>query len=370
MHTLRRTLGAALCLLAAATGVAGCDTNALVTQYPALSPIIGPRAKKAPTVIQRGHLHGKVVKSDGKVQGNAFVTTGGAYAFTAEISETSPPEFVEDKDNNKDRQYVEGHEFEDGSVADALRILRKFPSSNKPDGKYFYLKHGEFLLEGIPEGDVLVTASFQDVVGAPQRFTIQPNFLLRDADFTLDIPPTLDLDDKGLPPSILEWTASEPPTGITLKVVQRSTLGPDGQPGPPETNVTYNPEPPDVGLTLRSPPGSRGALITGYSVFYTYNTPRRAAETPPKPAIATPKTEVPTPPLLVPPANQQTFGPSVNLVIPVGSVSLKNFFTPADPLDQPLLVVARIRFLSGSNEINGRNNRPLEVAVPMRALSN
>ena len=206
MRSLNRTLLAGLAgLLSTSTLLSGCDTTGLVAQFPALSPYLGPRPKAAAFSLGRGHIAGRVVRDQDVPVGNAFVTTGGAYAFSANFPANAEDiELSADSDNGRDKIFVE-HEFEDGSVEPALRVVRKFPSGTTKAGKYYYLKAGEFLLEGIPEGEVLVTAAFGEVRTAPTRLTVFQNFLLTGLVFKLSIPEPLE-KVNGQDPQVLEWT--------------------------------------------------------------------------------------------------------------------------------------------------------------------
>jgi hypothetical protein len=366
MRSLNRPIVTGLaCLLATSSFLTGCDTTALVTQFPALSPYLGPRPKVPPFSLGRGHIAGKVVRAKDIPVGNAFVTNGGAFAYTAQFPENEEDiELVADSDNGKDKIFVE-HEFEDGTVGPALRIVRKFPSGNTKAGKYYYLKAGEFLLEGIPEGEVLVTAQFGEVRTPPTRITVFPNFLLTGLEFRLAIPEPLAKVNNADPP-VLEWIKLEPQSGITLKIVTRSvSTGGDTN---TETTVNYAPDPPDVRVSLVSPPGSGGGTVYFYKIFYTYSTP--ASRKVSKEDVKTPDVTYPTPPIVVPPGQQQNYGPSVEFIIPLGSTAIQKLFKKESEDEIPILVMARIQFLDrNEDEFLDASGRPVEVAVPLRSLT-
>lgn len=380
MATSRSGFSLALCCLLSTSLLAGCDTSDIVNQYPALSPIIGPRPKARPFTLGRGHITGVVVSTEGTTLANAFVTTGGAYTFSAELPSTEEElavlPYVPNENNNRDRVYVENGLFinEEGVEEEgpAFRIIRKFPPTNNFQDKYYFLRNGEFLLEGIPEGEALVTASFDDVVGAAQRFTIFPNFLLRDTRFTLDIPEPLPTDASGRAPAIVDWSGIEPPTGITVKVLVRQTLDALQQ-AQTETTVTYEPESANVLVSLRSPPGSAGSFISGYTLKYT-----TGARLPDNSNFddGSPEITVPLPPTLIPPGQPKSNGPTVTLEIPIGSITLQKIFERLEELKvtPPPIINARIGFLDRAGQrVKGGivNNSLIDlvVTVPLRALS-
>ncbi|MEB3329918.1 MAG: hypothetical protein VKQ33_11860 [Candidatus Sericytochromatia bacterium] len=352
-------------LLAATSCLVGCDTTGLVTQFPALSPYLGPRPKSPPFALGRGHIAGKVVRANNIPVGNAFITNGGAFAYSAQFPENEDEiELVEDADNGRDKVFVE-HEFEDGSIEPALRIVRKFPSGNTRAGKYYYLRAGEFLLEGLPEGEVLVTAQFGEVRTPPTRLTVFPSFLLTGLEFRLAIPEPLAKVNNADPP-VLEWIGLEPTSGITLKIVTR-TVSTGGDTNT-ETTVNYAPDPPDVRVSLVAPPGSGGGTVYYYRIFYTYSTPasRRVS----KDDVATPDVVYPTPPITVPPGQQQNYGPSVEFTIPLGSTAIQKLFAKDNEDELPILVMARIQFLDQAKQpFLDASGREVEVAVPMRSLT-
>lgn len=364
----------------AASVITGCDASDLVVQYPALSPIIGPRPKAKPFTLGRGHLTGVVVSTEGTTLGNAFVTTGGAFTFSAELPSTQEEldalTYTENRNNNLDRVYVRDGLFinEEGEeeTGPAFRIIRKFPPSNNFQDKYYYLRNGEFLLEGIPEGEALVTASFDDVVGAAQRFTIFPNFLLRDTRFTLDLPEPLPADSAGRSPPVVDWADLEPKTGVSLKVIQRKGLDALQQ-ETTETTVTYEPESGNVVVSLRSPPGSAGSFISAYTLTYTTSA---TLEDGTKFDDRIPTIVIPVPPTLIPPGQPKNNGPTVKIVIPVGSITLQKIFQQFEALrvTPPPIINARISFRNraGQPVAGGIVNNALTdlvVTVPLRALS-
>lgn len=379
MFSSRSVSTLTLSLVLATQTLSGCDTSDIVASYPALSPIIGPRPQAKPFQLGRGHIAGVVVTTDGTRLANAFVTTGGAFSFTAELPEDQEGldalPYVPNENDNRDRVYVENGLFvnENGEEEEgpAFRIIRKFPPSNSFQDKYYYLRNGEFLLEGIPEGESLITASFQDVQGAAQRFTIFPNFLLRDTRFTLDLPEPLRPDASGRAPAVVDWVGIDPPTGITLTVTERQTLDALQQPQK-ETTITYEPNPPDVLVELRSPPGSAGSSISAYTIRYT--TGLRKADG--SPFDINEEIVVAIPPMLVPPGQPRGNGPKVDITIPVGSITLQRLFALLDRegLTPPPIISARIKFRNRAQQnitgaLIGDNRSDLEVVVPLRALS-
>lgn len=364
MYPTRVLTGLLAATLAAPLLLAGCDTSALVASYPALSPYVGPRPKASPFALGRGHIYGRVLQESNLPVGDAFVSTGGAYAFTAKFPDGFDEETdtVADRDDDKDRIYVM-HDFgEDKGEEPAMRIKRKYPSGTSKDGKYWYLRSGEFLLEGLPEGDVLVTASYGEVKTEQVRLSIFPNFMLTGVEFRLPIPDALAKEADGTDPKIIAWAATYPSTGITMKIaVREATVEGGGQDR--QTTIQYDPDPPDVRVVLRSPPGSGGGEVWYYRINYTYATAKT-------PNGATPFFEVPLAPVKVPRGQQQNFGPSQEFEVPVGSIILKKLFDSSKGLeDFPAIVVAKIQFLDETRTpLRSRSGQPLEVAVPLRAL--
>jgi hypothetical protein len=368
----RSALAFTLTCLLTTQFLAGCDTSDLVAQYPTLSPIIGPRPKAKPFSLARGHIAGRVVSTAGFPVGNAFVTTGGASTFSAFVPETEAEldtlTFVLNENNNLDRVYVEDASFTNDrgeeELVPAFRIIRKFPSGNSLNEKYYYLRNGEFLLEGIPEGEALVTASFNDVTAAAQRFTIFPNFLMLDTSFTLDIPVPLEPDaTTGRLPEVVDWAGLEPETGLTVRQTVRIIPDPVTQLQLREVTVNYLPSE-NIIISLRSPPGSAGSFISAYELSYRVGNEERGT------------TRVPTSPRLVQPGGPRNSGPVEELEIPVGSVTLQSivasFVGKNPPEDPPPIIVANIRFFNRQNQpiaSSGASRPPLEVSVPLRVLS-
>ena len=363
-----RSIGALVgtCLLAAPT-LGGCADigDGIARAFPAAAPIFAPRATAAPFVISRGHVRGAVYGASGKSQpiGLAFITTGGVSTFSAD---PDPDDVVAEDEKVKDKDGLSVmHDFGDGKETLATRMIRKAPPSQEPEDRYVYLRAGEFFLEGVPEGTATLTASFGNVASSPNPVTIYKNTVIEDVTLNLFVPETALGAGDGQVPTIVEWAQLNPTNGVSVSVINKRTTDNSGQVFT-ETTVTYKPDPPDVAVTLKSPPGSSGNVIRAYEITYAYTTPAQQAAG--KPPIVVGPILVPTPPQIVPPAQEIAFGPPIVLQIPVGSRTLNDVFS-GDKNDQPGLVVATIEFKDeGGVAIPGRDLSPLKVSVPLRAL--
>ena len=358
----------AACLVAAPT-LAACDTSGIVAQYPQLGPILGPRAKAAPFVLSKGHVRGRVFGATGKSQpiGLAFVTTGSVSTFTANPKDD---EILEEDDAVKDKDNISvEHDFDGeegaGGLELATRIIRKAPPSQDDEDRYVYLRPGEFFLEGVPEGNATLTASYGNVTSSPNPVTVYKNTIVEDVSLNLFIPEPLVQTPDGSIPKIIEWSKLDPANGVSVSVINKRTTDNSGQVFV-ETTVTYKPDPPDVAVTLKAPPGSPGTVINAYEISYEYTTPNQQKEG--KPPIVVGPILIPTPPLIVPPAQEIAFGPPIIIQIPIGSRTLNDVFSGGKD-DQPGLVVASIEFKDdGGVPVPGKDLNPLKVSVPLRAL--
>ncbi len=356
----------AACVVAAPT-LSGCNSigEAIANAIPASAPVFAPRAKAPAFVMTKGHIKGKVFGATGAAQpiGLAFVTTGSVSAFSANPKDE---EVLLEDDKIKDKDGISVmHDFGDGSEVLATRIIRKTPPSQKDEDRYVYLRPGEFFLEGVPEGNATLTASFGNVISSPNPVTVYKNTIIEDVTLNLFVPEPLQAAGDGTIPSIVEWAKLDPTNGVSVSVISKRTTDNSGQIFV-ETNVTYKPDPPDVAVTLKAPPGSPGNVIRAYEITYEYTTPNQQKDG--KPPIAVGPILVPTPPQIVPPAQEIAFGPPIILQIPIGSRTLNDVFSGGKD-DQPGLVVATVEFKDeGGRPIPGKDLSPLRVSIPLRAL--
>jgi len=365
MKPLRTMVALAVGLLTTPL-LAGCPTAGLVEQYPALSPIFGPRASTAPFSLARGHIRGRVFGAGGKTQaiGLAFVTTGSVSAFSANPKDE---EVVDEDDSVKNKDNISVmHAFtEDAEPELAQRIIRKSPPTQTDADRFVYLRLGEFFLEGVPEGNTAMTASFGNVVSSPNPVTVYKNTIVEDVSLNLFIPEPLLKDQNGNVPRIIEWAKLEPVNGVSVSVVTRRE---SVDVGPPieTTSISYKPDPPDIAVTLKSPPGSPGTVISAYEITYEYTTPNQQRDG--KPPVVVGPILVPTPPLIVPPAQEIAFGPPIIIQIPIGSRTLNDVFQGGKD-NQPGLVIANIEFKDDKGvPVPNKDLNTLKVSVPLRAL--
>ena len=138
--------------------------------------------------------------------------------------------------------------------------------------------------------------------------------------------------------------------------------------GPPTTTTTisYKPDPPDVSVTLRSPPGSPGTTLSAYEIFYEYTTPAQQREG--KPPVVVGPILVPMPATVVPAAGELAYGEPVLVVVPIGSRTLNDVFRGGRD-SQPALVMAKIEFKDANGvPVQDRNLNTLKVSVPIRSM--
>jgi hypothetical protein len=371
MKTQRSLMSLVAAGLVAAPMVAGCTAlgETIANQFPATAPVFAPRPKSTPFALSKGHVRGRVFGATGKSQpiGLAFITTGSVSTFSANPREE---DVVEEDDAVADKDNISvDHDFDGedgpGDFELALRIIRKNPPSQDDEDRYVYLRPGEFFLEGVPEGNATLTASFGNVTSSPNPITVYKNTIVEDVSLNLFVPEPLVQTPDGTIPKIIEWAKLDPPNGVSVSVVNKRTTDNSGQVFV-ETTVTYKPDPPDCAVTLKAPPGSPGTVINAYEISYEYTTPNQQGAA--KPPIVVGPILIPTPPLIVPPAQEIAFGPPIIVQIPIGSRTLNDVFS-GEKNDQPGLVVAHIEFKDdGGVPVPGKDLNPLKVSVPLRAL--
>jgi hypothetical protein len=230
--------------------------------------------------------------------------------------------------------------------------------------RYFYLRAGEFFLEGLPAGDASLVAKFGTRESQPNPVTVFANQLVEGVTMTVSIPEPVVIED-GRVPRVVEWTGTSPEGGISLTVSVKTTQTEAGT--QTDTTLTYKPDPPDVDITLAAPPGSGGVVIKAYDVVYVYNTPDRQAAG--KPAVQIGPTRFPIAALTVPPASQVDFGPSVKLHVPLGSAELRKAFFGPNPSDNPGIIMANIELIDDAGfAVQDKGFQNLQIGVPIRSL--
>ena len=142
-----------------------------------------------------------------------------------------------------------------------------------------------------------------------------------------------------------------------------------------QVSLSYKPDPPDVQVTLKAPPGSAGAVIKAVDVVYVFNTQFRQSQGLPPLQIG--PIRAPLPPIVVGPAQDIAFGPPAQITIPIGSSSLASVFNPLDasgrpdhdPTKQPGLIVANMEFIDdGGFAIQDKGFQNLQVSAVLRSL--
>ncbi|MDB5095898.1 MAG: hypothetical protein JWM80_319 [Cyanobacteria bacterium RYN_339] len=352
---------------------------------PGIRPTATPQARRSvapaspvPVGAKVGSISGFVYGAAGKSQPIplAFVSTGDASTFAGNpdvgVAVSEQDEFAIAA-NATHEHFDVLHDFNDGAgpvVTD--RILRRVVPAADPGAdeatnsrrQYVYLRAGEYFLDGLPEGINKLTASFGNVTSAANPVTVYNGKLVTGANMTLFLPEPVVTED-GRVPRVVEWTGLKPETGISV-AVQTKTVKTD-QGTNTETTVTYKPDPPDVSVTLKAPPGSGGAVIKAVDIVYVYNTPARSQAG--QPPIQIGPTRVPIVPVVVAPAQDIAFGPASVITIPIGSSALSSAFKSTQPDQQPGLIVANLEFIDDAGfAIQDKSFQNLQVSVVIRAL--
>jgi hypothetical protein len=371
MNTMRL---AALVVALATTS--GCHLDSLATQYPQIAPYVS-RPAPSPIDMGVGNITGFVYGASGKAQPIplAFVTTGSVSAFAGNPDKAKAIQEANEFDNDADATKAHldvFHDFNDGAgPVETDRIIRKNVPAADPNAddavnarrQYVYLRTGEFFLEGVPEGVAQLKASFGNVASTANPVTVYKNQLVTGVNLNLYIPEPVTLEN-GVP-HVVEWTGMKPEVGISVSAQVKTTktdLGVET-----DTTITYKPDPPDVAVTLKAPPGSAGAVIKAVDVIYVYNTPARSSTG--QPPIQIGPVRIPVPPQVIAPAQDIAFGPPTVLTVPVGSSTLRSVFKSEDPDQQPGLIVANMEFIDDQGfAIQDKSFQNLQVSAVMRSL--
>jgi hypothetical protein len=336
--------------------------NQLITQAPWSAPLIGRRPVGPAWKQDKGDLQGFVYGANGKSQpiSLATVSAGGVSSRTGNPVNpvAAADEFTGDNANRTDLSVL--HDYNDGKgPVPAQRFERKVPIGPEQRDRFYYLRKGEYLLESLPEGFANVEANYNNIRSKATKFPVYANKTSEENNLNIFIPqPVAPID--GRLPNYVQWIRSEPESGITVEVTpgKATETGAVEQP-----KITYKPDPPDVAVTLKAPPGSGGATIRYIDVQYSWNT----LASPDK--MELPPIRISIPPVIVPPAQDFTFGPPAIIRVPVGSASLRAIFNTTDAQQQPGLITAKIIFAdAGSNIIDSGKDENLVVTCVLRSL--
>lgn len=366
----KRYLPALIALTCALSAAAGCeDQRAVVVEnYPWTAPFIGGRAKPSPFKLATGSVRGIVQGSDGVTPiGLAFVTTGSISTTSSNPNghESEAVASADEKDDSKTKIYVM-HDFGDGAEVICERRLRQKPGGPNPFDKYVYLKQGEFFLEDVPEGYSTIRASSGGVSSQGVQVEVFAGNVRADVKVPLYIPNPIRVDGATAPPKVVDFVKAQPDTGISVTVQTKKN-----DDGSVEITVNYKPDPPDVTIQLKAPPGSAGTVIKGINLVYSWDTIHdNHGET--KPVF------IPISPVVVAPAQDTAYGPPATITVPVGSAIIQEVFKQKVPAGQPNagaadppgMIIATMEFVDeGGFVVLDKNFQNLQVSTILRALA-
>jgi hypothetical protein len=356
----KKRLLPALLSLAVVGSVAGCENerSILVESYPQLGPFIGGRPKPSPFKLATGNVRGVVHGRDGIGQpiGLAFVTTGSVSTTASNPQQDQAINADEEKDDGKEKIYVM-HDFGDGTPVLTERRKRLKPGGPEPFDKYVYLRPGEFFLEDVPDGIATVTASYGGVSSQQTQVEVYAGNTRADIKIPLYIPGPVQVENSNQTPKVVDFIEIDPSTGVAASV----TIKEDTENNTREITVEYKPDPPDVTVTLKAPPGSAGTVIRSINLIYSYDTFSGRHE-------ETPAINLPISPHIVGPAQDTAYGPPTTIRIPVGSSVITQIFDKeAD--DPPGLIICTMEFIDEQGfAVLDKNFQNLEVATVLRRL--
>lgn len=293
-----------------------------------------------------GSLRGFVYGKDGRIQPlrGARVQAG---PFT---TLTGRPAGLYDMDlGGKAQHEHEGvvtvwHDFDDGHgpVPAERRSHAVLGSESEP---YVYLRAGEFLIEGVPDGPVSLTAAICDMMSAPLSAHVTAGHTTDGLALALPLAVPVMNGDSTFP-VVVTWHSSTPEDGFVVSVA------PEGD------RLTYAPSPPTLTVKLQAPVYSKGTTITGIEVEYVWRTAEGKTA-----SLRSPR--LPVAPLMVPPASETCPGAPVSLLVPLGTAELADAFIRQGAGQ----VVAKVRFIDEMGyEVQGMLLEALEVAVSLRKL--
>lgn len=349
----------ALTLIAA---LAGCEAEraVIVENYPFTAPVLGGRPKPSPFVLETGNIKGIVHGKEGPGQpiGMAFVTTG---SVSANAANPQPDQVEEDVDNNKAKAYVM-KDFGDGNPVLVERRKREKPGGPNWEDKYVYLKPGEFFLEGVPDGIATLSASYGGVNSQQTMVEVYKSNTRADIKIPLYIPGPVQIENSDKPPNVVDFVGTSPETGISATV--QIKVNDDGT---RDITVDYKPNPPDINVYLKAPPGSAGTVIKGLNIVYSWSGIVSKKYNELEPIF------IPISPIVVAPAQDTAYGPQSRITVPIGSALIQSVFGAVDPAtnqpDPPPLIVCTMRFVDENGfEVLDKSFNPLEVATILRRL--
>lgn len=310
-----------------------------------------------------GTVRGLVVGQSGKAQplGMALVKLGALQTYTS-----NPPLTIEglpsEASDPEATTLLVRHAFDDngdgradGPEQPAERRLLKHPPAPAVPGKpglerYAFLRVGEFLFEAVPEGAATLSADFGGTSASRGLQVTSATTLV--ADLQLPLPSPIEVE--GGRPRVVGWSGLVPAEGLSL-VEEASASG----------ALRFEPNPPDVVVRLKAPPGSAGATVVAYSVVYLVQTVA-GEEAKRTPAVMGPYT-VGVPPLEVPPAERLAFGPEVEIRVPLDGARLRALHEVADPKQRPSSILAQVEFLDDRGfALQGPTFENLIVSIPVR----
>lgn len=353
----------ALVSLTLVSALVGCEEyrSAVAEAYPWTGPIIGGRPKPSPFVLPTGNIRGIVHGKDGITQpiGMAFVTTGSVSTTAANPQQDQAIALEEETDDRKEKIYVM-HDFGDGVPVLTERRLRKKPGGPEPFDKYVYLRPGEFFLEDVPDGIATLTASYGGVASQKTSVEVYAGNTRADIKIPLYIPGPVQVDGSNQPPKVVDFVGTDPATGISATVTIKVN-----EDGTRDIQVDYKPNPPDITVKLKAPPGSAGTVIKGINLIYSWDTiSGKHGETNP--------INMPISPIVIAPAQDTAYGPPSNITIPVGSAIITRIFDQVDDdgrPDPPGLIVCTMEFVDESGYVVlDKNFQNLQVSTILRRL--
>ena len=323
-----------ICLLLsfAPVSLTGCDA---IPVFPASQP---PAVSVS---AHEGSLRGFVYGAEGRVQvlRGARVHAGSVTTLTGSPADLYHEAPDVDAVHERDGRITVWHDFNDGlGLVPAERRSR-------PGAEPVYLRAGEFLLEGLPDGPVSVTASQCDMTSPPLSAHVTAGHTTDGLALALPAALPMENGDSTIP-RVVTWHSSLPVDGFVV------SLAPEGD------RLSYQPSPPNLTVTLQTPPARRGITIVGIEIEYVWRTADGTT-------AAVKSQRLPIAPLLVPSASTTCPGAPVSLQVPLGTAELADVFIRQGAGQ----VVAKVRFIDQSGfEVQGMLLESLEVATNLRRL--
>lgn len=312
-------------------GLAGCD---------GLPVLPAAEAPASPAPAYEGSLRGFVYGKDGRMQvlRGARVQAGPVTTLTGSPADLYHEAPDVDAVHERDGRVTVWHDFGDGISVPAERRSR-------PGAEPVYLRAGEFLLEGLPDGPVSVTASQCDMTSPPLSAHVTAGHTTDGLALALPIAIPMENGDSSIP-RVVTWHSNSPVDGFVV------SIAPGGD------RLSYQPSPPNLTVTLQTPPASGGTTIAGVEIEYVWKTADGAS-------ASLKSQRLPIAPLLIPSASRSCPGAPVSLQVPLGTAELVEVFIRQGAGQ----VVARVRFIDELGfEVQGMLLDALEVAANIRRL--